>query len=162
MIKKEKYPILEFDGNEKGMIEPSETVAPIDISEYCVITYFRDAIEKYIAQGAVTKIATYNCETIEIPIYETIINTKRICLVQGYVGAPGAVGVLEKLIALGVRKFIVCGGAGVLQKDLTLGHLIIPTSAIRDEGTSYHYAKPSREIGADSGVLSIIENELES
>ena len=49
---------------------------------------------------------------------------------------------------------------GVLQKEIILGHLIIPTSAVRDEGTSYHYISPSREITANSRIVQIIENTL--
>jgi uridine phosphorylase len=61
---------------------------------------------------------------------------------------------------MGCKKFIACGMCGVLQKELAVGHLIIPTSAVRDEGTSYHYVKPSREITADERIVKIIENTL--
>jgi uridine phosphorylase len=48
----------------------------------------------------------------------------------------------------------------MLQKELAVGHLIIPTAAVRDEGTSYHYVKPSREIYANERIIQVIENEL--
>lgn len=38
--------------------------------------------------------------------------------------------------------------------------MIIPNSAVRDEGTSYHYVEPSREIEANSRVVQIIEQTL--
>ena len=53
---------------------------------------------------------------------------------------------LEEAIALGCRKFVACGGAGVLDRSIDLGYLIVPTVAIRDEGTSYHYLPPGREV----------------
>ena len=34
--------------------------------------------------------------------------------------------------------------------------LIVPTSAVRDEGTSYHYAEPTREINADEKMVKVI------
>jgi uridine phosphorylase len=49
---------------------------------------------------------------------------------------------------------------GVLQKELAVGHLIIPIAAVRDEGTSYHYVKPSREVAANERIVKIIENTL--
>jgi uridine phosphorylase len=44
---------------------------------------------------------------------------------------------------------------------LALGHVIVPTSAVRDEGTSYHYLPPSREVAADSEVVAAIIATLE-
>ncbi|MBA3004945.1 MAG: nucleoside phosphorylase [Desulfurivibrio sp.] len=55
------------------------------------------------------------------------------------VGAPMAVICLEKLIALGARRIIVCGWCGSLQQDLGVGDLVLPTSAVSEEGTSVHY-----------------------
>lgn len=47
---------------------------------------------------------------------------------------------------MGCETFIVCGGAGTLINDSKVGEIIVPVSAVRDEGTSYHYIEPSREI----------------
>ena len=35
-----------------------------------------------------------------------------------------------------------------MQKGIAVGHIIIPNKAVRDEGLSYHYIKPLREIYA--------------
>jgi uridine phosphorylase len=40
--------------------------------------------------------------------------------------------------------------------ELTLGHVIVPTAAIRDEGTSYHYLPASREVAPTPAVLEAI------
>ncbi len=160
MIKKQQYPILEFDENRKGIIEPSEVLSPLDISEYCVVTFFRDVIAKYLQEGKLKKVTSLFCETMEMPIYEMMVDGKKINLVQGFLGAAGTAGVLEEMIAIGIKKIIVCGGAGGIRKDLTFGHLIVPTSAVRDEGLSYHYVAPARLIEADKNINSIIESEL--
>ena len=55
------------------------------------------------------------------------------------VGAPMAVICLEKLIALGATRIIVCGWCGSLQPDLGVGELVLPSWAISEEGTSGHY-----------------------
>jgi len=64
------------------------------------------------------------------------------------------------MIALGCRKFIACGGCGVLDGEIAVGHLLLPTSAIRDEGTSYHYLPPSREVEADARGVAALETVL--
>lgn len=43
---------------------------------------------------------------------------KRVGLVQGFLGSAGAASELEVLIAHGFKHFIVCGGAGVLRRDI--------------------------------------------
>jgi uridine phosphorylase len=78
------------------------------------------------------------------------------------VGAPLAAAFLEEMIALGCTKFIACGGAGVLNAGLAVGHLVIPTSAVRDEGTSYHYLPPGREVGPSPEGIAAIEAALEA
>ena len=78
------------------------------------------------------------------PIYEIDLGGRRLALMHPGVGAPLAAGFLEELIARGCRTFVACGGAGVLVPDVALGHVVVPTSAVRDEGTSYHYM-PRRE-----------------
>lgn len=75
----------------------------------------------------------------------------------GCLGAAAVAYELEQLIALGCNKFIVCGGAGVLQKDISVGNIIIPCTAVRDEGLSYHYIEPSREISCRKETIKKIE-----
>jgi uridine phosphorylase len=67
---------------------------------------------------------------------------------------------LEQMIALGCRKFIGCGGAGVLDKDIAVGHILVPASAVRDEGTSYYYLPPAREVKASPEGIAAIERVL--
>ena len=55
------------------------------------------------------------------------------------IGAPGVSMLLELLIELGVKRFINVGIAGGLQKSSHIGDVVVCTSAIRDEGVSYHY-----------------------
>ena len=71
-----------------------------------------------------------------------------------------AAGFLEELIARGCRKFIACGGAGVLNREIAVGHIIVPSAAIRDEGTSYHYLPPAREVEATPAAVAAIEAVL--
>ena len=80
------------------------------------------------------------------PVYTLELDGQRLAVVHPGVGAPLAGGFLDELIALGCRRFIACGGAGGLNRDLVVGHVIVPTAAVRDEGTSYHYLPPSREV----------------
>lgn len=160
MLEKKSYPILEFDTCKSSYIDPSKLIKAIDIPECCVITFFREVIEEKLNNGELKQVANIHSESMDTPVYETEFDGKKAILVLSYLGAPGAAALLEELIELGCRKFIVCGGAGVLQKDIAVGHLIIPTSAVRDEGTSYHYLEPSREVECSKEAIGVIEREL--
>jgi uridine phosphorylase len=125
-----------------------------------VITFFREVLENMEKNGLTRVVKYLNCETMDVPLYEMETLGKKVHLFLGYVGAAGSAAFLEELIACGFSKFIVCGGAGVLRKDIAVGHLVIPVSAVRDEGVSYHYLPPAREVECHPEVIAKIEAEL--
>lgn len=155
------YPILEFDPDRNAFIRPERFIKPIEgISERAVICFFSDAIAKVLEEFPHKVISQIKAEGLILPVYQLDYKGQQIVLVQAIVGAPHAAGHIEELTAKGCKKYIACGGCGVMQNDLAVGHLIIPTSAVRDEGTSYHYAPPSREIEMDEVAVQAIEAAL--
>ena len=149
MTQKE-FPILEFDEDINAFIRPSNLINPIENTpEKCVLCFFSKAIEKILMEYQYKIIFNFKSEGMNYPLYELEYKGEKITLIQAAIGAPMAAGQIEELTALGCKKFIACGMCGVLQKELAVGHLIIPIAAVRDEGTSYHYVKPSREIIAN-------------
>ncbi len=78
------------------------------------------------------------------------------------IGAPGVSMVLEILIELGVKRFINVGIAGGLQKISRVGDVVVCTSAIRDEGVSYHYLKdPSAPALPSENLTAALRQTLE-
>jgi len=155
-----EYPILEFDPTPEAVIEPRRLIAPADVPEHCVITFFREVIDAVCVQAGARRCACPRSEMGEHPLYEIEVEGRRLAVFHPGVGAPIAAALLEELIALGCRKFIACGGAGVLAGEIAAGHVVIPTSAVRDEGTSYHYLPPSREVEASTEGVAAIEAVL--
>jgi uridine phosphorylase len=49
----------------------------------------------------------------------------------------------------------------VLNRELTVGHAVIPTAAVRDEGTSYHYLPPGHEAEPDEAAVEAIRQTLD-
>lgn len=161
MLMNREYPILEFDEDRNAFIRPENLITPIDgISERAVLCFFADAIEKVLSEYPHEVVTNLVGEGIKIPVYELDYNGEKVVLVQAMVGAPWAAGHLEELTAYGCKKYIACGGCGVLQKQIAVGQLIIPESAVRDEGTSYHYAPPEREINMALHAVKTIESVL--
>lgn len=155
------FPILEFDPSTEALIEPRNLLQPIDIAERCVLCFFQDVIGHLKDQGRLTLVHNLGSEIGHNPLYELEVDGQRLALFHPRVGAPLAAGFMEELIALGCRKFIICGGAGVLDGELDVGHIIVPATAIRDEGTSYHYLPPAREVAASEDGVAAIEKVLQ-
>ncbi len=65
-------------------------------------------------------------------------------------GAPAITALAEQMIAWGTKRLIVLSLSGGLQSDLEPGSIVLCNSAMRDEGTSYHYLPPARQVGRDS------------
>lgn len=154
------YPILEFDPALQAVIEPSLVVKPIAIAEHCVICFFREVIEKLVLSGQARVVDERRSEIGAHPVYETQFHDRPLIFFHPGVGAPLAGALLEEVIARGGRKFIACGGAGVLDRSIAVGHLIVPVSAVRDEGVSYHYLPPGREVEASAEGIAAIERVL--
>lgn len=155
------FPILEFDPTPKAIIEPDEQVSELDnIPKHCVITFFREVLENLHASGKAKIIDTRHWADTDRHLYELEFQGKRFSAIHPGVGASLACGILEEVIAQGCRKFIACGGCGVLDREIVVGGLIVPTSAIRDEGTSYHYLPPEREVQPTPLAVSVIEETL--
>lgn len=76
------------------------------------------------------------------------------------VGGPALALTVEELVAIGARRFLAVGYAGGLQTDLAVGSWVLCSRAIRDEGTSHHYARPAKYARPTPGFLRAIEAEL--
>jgi uridine phosphorylase len=152
-----EYPILEFDPTREAMIEPWTVLEPVDVAEHCVICFFREVIAGLHEKGQTRIVAQFDWESGGHRVYEIEVGGRRLALFHPSVGAPQAAILLEKAIALGCSKFVACGGAGVLAEGIAVGHVIVPDAAVRDEGTSYHYLPPGREVVASpEGVAAIV------
>ncbi len=83
-----------------------------------------------------------------------LYNTKdALCptaIIGPFVGAPYAVILLETLVAWGVEKVIFMGICGAISPDVKTGDIILPSSAIIDEGTSCQYNMQKGEMSFPS------------
>ncbi len=79
-----------------------------------------------------------------------------------FLGAPQAVMGLERMIALGARKIWVLGWCGSLQHNLKIGDLVIPATALIEEGTSRHYPIGDREPCTDPQLNDALEAALKA
>jgi uridine phosphorylase len=156
----ERPPILEYDPSTESVIEPSKVVRPGDAPHACVLCYFSEVVSKVCSSARI--LSANRWADGEHPLYEIDYQGKRLAVMLPGVGAPLAAGLLEETIAFGCRKFVVCGGCGVLDAHILVGEILVPESAVRDEGTSYHYLPASREVAVQPGALSAVLRVLDN
>ncbi len=157
------FPILEHDHDPNAIIHPSAWLDPVEnIPERAVLCFFQEVIAASCGDGKAELPHHLGSEIGKNPLYVLTHGGQRIVVMHPGVGAPLAAGFLEELIYLGVRKVIVCGGAGVLDGDIVAGHVVVPERALRDEGTSYHYLPPAREVCADPRAVDAIKATLDA
>ena len=106
-----------------------------------------------IGMGANTDRQAYTIECLR----------RRLTLIFSGMGSPAAANALEHANANGVRRLILIGPCGGVDPDVHVGDIIIPTLAIRGEGTSRYYlpgeipAKPDTELS--SNLFDAVEHK---
>lgn len=157
----EPYPILEFDDAREAVIEPSRVVARRDIPQHAVLCFDIRVIRELPLRHGAEPVAQLASSLGSHDVWRLELDGRPFVALHPGLGGPFAAGFLEESIALGCRKFVACGTAGVLDSAIGRGHLIVPTSAVRDEGTSYHYLPPSREVEPSPDALKAILETLD-
>lgn len=157
---RKRHPILEFDESTEAVIHPSSLYEPVGAPEHCVVCFFPEVIDHLRENEGTAVIARQDGEIGKHPLYDIAMGGKRLAVFHPGLGAPLGAVLLEEIIARGCRKFVACGGAGVLDGGVASGSIMVPRSAVRDEGTSYHYLPPSREVSASPDAVRAIEEVL--
>ncbi len=149
-------PLTEFDADSPALIDPEAVSTSGEIPERAVMCFFRDVIDEVCGDGRAEVVATFTWEHGSHQLLSLQVSDRRVAVFHPGVGAPLACGLLEQVIATGCRKFVACGGAGAVVPGLALGHVVVPDGAVRDEGTSYHYLPPSRDVSADPAATAVL------
>ena len=141
----------QFDPAKRAIIDPDIMFHPIeDFPETMVSIFSHQLFETVLNFLGGRQIAeTHDVDGVW-PVYEVIYQGKRFAYYKARLGAPACVGCFEDVIPMGVKRIILLGNCGVLDKNIKDCGIIIPTRAIRDEGTSYHYAPASDYIDVNT------------
>ena len=158
-IIKNEIPILEFDTETTAVINPNHENLDLKLPEKCVFAFLSDYIDEYAGKTGAETVETYDSATKLFPIYVVNYKGEDIVLCQAPVGAAPATQIMDWLIGYGVRKIISAGSCGTLE-PFPEGTFLVPEKALRDEGTSYHYAPPSRYMEINAAARKAIEETI--
>lgn len=150
--------LFEFDDEKISTRMPDKM--NVKLPKVAVMCFFKEVVKEYSKLEEVKKVMTVYHDIVDWNYYEINQNNQKIAFTQAPMGAPLCVNIMEDLYANGVELVIACGGCGVLSQ-IQEGEILLPISAIRDEGTSFHYMKPSKEIHLNSSLIKRVEDILQ-
>lgn len=128
--------------DESVLIEPRLIPGDPHIDHPIILNLFEPYLEILRKELKLKKTALKRLRFPSMSCYTTAVDGNKISIFGTPLGAPQAAIVLERLIAMGARKILAFGCCGSLQADLQIGHLVVPTDALSEEGTSAHYPLP--------------------
>jgi len=134
---------------------PNGNVPPV-----CILEFDGDLTDWLVREGMAKAFRPWAC--FHTSMFEMDLEGVTCGIVARTIGGPYSVLIAEQLQAAGAKLIIGLTSAGRVSPDLPLPCLVVATSAIRDEGTSYHYLPPASEVVCKSPVTALLERELNS
>ena len=152
----------EFDNTERAVINPDNLIAQVEGMPKTVVTCFaKETFQRMLENFGGRKIAETLVANMNIPVYKTVYKEVELALFMSDVGAPACVAALEDIFAMGAERIVMFGTCGVLDAAIEDCSIIIPYTAVRDEGTSFHYAPPSDEIKVNTKYNKAFQEMLD-
>ena len=94
-------------------------------------------------------------------VFTNVYMYKNVLIAISPLGAPAVASLMEELALFGIKEFIAVGSAGCLNESYK-DKFILVDKAIRDEGLSYHYLKPSVFVEPDLELTNKLEDYLKT
>jgi len=147
------------DVNEEPVLTPERITKPIkkskdfSFSPFVILGFF-PSLYSYIKNHFSMVYTGYTNKLF--PYYTFEFESQLITFQFPGIGAPLTGTLLEESISLGGEIFIFFGRSGVLKEEICKDTIIIPTSALIDEGTSSHYTASGRYSYPDKHLVSLI------
>lgn len=144
-------PLLEAVRAERG-VEPGE------IPKVCVLDFDGDLTDWLARTGRSSRARNWACFHTSMEVVE--IDGAPLGVVGRTIGGPYAVLVAEQMLVSGADVIVGLTSAGRVSDKLPLPSLVVPTRALRDEGTSFHYLPPASWIDAPEAIARLLAEEL--
>lgn len=151
LINKDSY----FAGNESAFARANK------LKEYNIDTalfiFHKDEISLVLDESKLEEIYIFLNGSNKNPCY---IYDKKFVVALSPLGGPAATGLMEELGFMGIKNFFACGSAGQIDFTKDSSEFVLVEKAIRREGASYHYLKPSIYVETDKELTNFIASFL--
>jgi uridine phosphorylase len=123
-----------------------------DVPAICIFDPDGDILRRLQTTGAAKRLETWPCYHTDL--YTVTLAGETVGIVGCVVGAPFAVLIAEELFACGCRYLLSVTSAGQIVAAKPPPYFVVIDRALRDEGTSYHYATPAEFAEADPRLVA--------
>lgn len=127
---------------------------PSEVPPTCILDPDGDIVRALKASGQAAPLETWPCYHTDL--YTSLLADDTIGIIGCVVGAPFAVLVAEELFASGCRRLISLTSAGQIVPAGCPPYFVVIDRAMRDEGTSYHYAAAAAFAEADPRIIASV------
>jgi uridine phosphorylase len=134
-------------------------IAAVDVPAVCILDPDGDIVRRLRHGGEARPFDGWPCYHTALDAFTLAGQT--VGIVGCAVGAPFAVLVAEELFASGCRLLISLTSAGQITPAGPTPYFVIIDRALRDEGTSYHYAAPAEYAEADPRLVAMAAEALQ-
>jgi uridine phosphorylase len=132
------------------------TVADLGVAPKVIVSW-DTRITKSLANRNKLELSKHWIYGERAPLYFGKIGDQNVSVALLPVGAPATVAAMEEMIACGARVFLGLGLAGSLQPKARVGTYIVPTSCVREEGTSIHYVGSDAEVEPSPRLVKALQ-----
>ena len=134
-------------------------LAIVQVPAVCILDPDGDLVRRLKASGRARRLDAWPCYHTDL--YAFALAGETVGIIGCVVGAPFAVLVAEELFACGCRFLLNLTSAGQVVPAGSPPYFVVIDRALRDEGTSYHYAAPSEFAEADTNLVSTVMAALD-
>lgn len=133
-------------------------LATANVPPACILDPDGDILRRLKSAGEAKRLDTWPCYHTDL--YTFSLAGETVGIIGCVVGAPFAVLIAEELFACGCRHLLSVTSAGQIVAASTPPYFVVIDRALRDEGTSYHYAAPSEFADADPRLVAKVTKAL--
>ncbi len=155
---KNEIPILEYDTESNAILMPGRN-NDYTFPQTAVMLFMETETDDFAAENNCEIVGQFESITKKFNVYKINHNDTELVFCQAPLGGAGAAQIMDQLIGGGAKKIIAAGCCGALV-DSAEGEFFVPTAALRQEGTSYHYLPPAREVELHKSAINAIESTL--
>jgi uridine phosphorylase len=123
----------------------------LEVPPVCILDPDGDLVRQLRQTGSAKPFSGWPCYHTELDTFD--LSGHQVGIVGRVVGASFAVLVAEELFASGCKLLVSLTSAGQIVRAGQPPYFVVIDRALRDEGTSYHYAPPSEFAEADPALV---------
>jgi len=132
----------------------------ISVPENFLLFGSKELLSKGIAKFKAKKVKEWRHKNF--PVYEFSEKGSRYGLSSYFYGASAAAASLEDLIEAGAKNILFVSYARPIDEEVKVGSIILPSRAVRDEGTSFHYLQPAKHVYGNIDVEKSLKQVFKS